>query len=806
MGCVYRAQHEPTERVVALKILNKELALDADKVRRFAVEARLLSKLNHANVVKVFTCGTSDEGVWFIAMEELVGQTLEARLVASGKLAPEFIARMARQLLYGLEHAHAASVIHRDLKPANIMLVEPDDTAKIMDFGIAKLLPAVVPGEAVVGANITRAGITGSGGIIGSPAYMSPEQCRGAAVDERTDLYALGCIMYECLTGAPPFVDESALGVMCKHVNDAVPPFAERGADEKTSILQAVIWRCLAKEPAKRFASAAQMQRALSEQDITRITLVAGAYTRRWPPALVAGVAILTLVCVALVTFQAEYPAPWKGSPEASDYHDEIANSSLKSSAGWFEEADAALGPALGLDVSDPRREQAIRLAESCITNAVTVARQRLNLDVDERRQIDARAAYMVGKIHRARRQEDQAEAALQRAIRLCRSCLPPAMDLDLAAHLELLRLYVNDGEGDRALMLGSALLDRIKKSYPGAPPTVRSDIFLEMVRAAGLAKHYDEGVAYAEEILRIEAETAPPQRRIQTLPHVCRAYMDAGLYDKALPLINDWLDCARFLGLDGAEARLSIASCYASAGQCNKGLAMVEDVVRTARLRADHTLLYASLDSLWLMYRHCQKAEKAEAVLREIIDLARQDNLYVRLAERWNNYCLNLLAQPDYARAEAASRQAIAEIQSAVEANHHWTDKDLTVLYSSLSACRLFLSRALAGQKHYEQAVPEAAAAVGELEKAPKLNQDLYYSCICTLADLHERQEDFAAAQKDYEQLIAKGKGMLDKHPDKRTRIYSACALVARKAGDHETAVKYRRLAADRPEKVAKP
>ena len=245
MGMVYRGLDEALEREVAVKTLTVEGTLDEESRRRFEIEAKAAARLQHPNIVTVFELG-EDRGIPFIAMELLPGVDLEA-LVRSGEpLLLQEKLEVAIQVLRGLGFAHERGIVHRDIKPSNIRLLD-DGTAKIMDFGIAKL-----------GAT----GVTRTGMMVGTVYYMSPEQIRGQRLDGRSDLFSVGVILHELLSGRRPFAGQNSTEVLFKIVNQPHPPLPD--LPEAGPRLGAIVDRALAKDPAARHANASQMADELS--------------------------------------------------------------------------------------------------------------------------------------------------------------------------------------------------------------------------------------------------------------------------------------------------------------------------------------------------------------------------------------------------------------------------------------------------------------------------------------------------------------------------------------------------------------
>ncbi len=247
MGKVYRAEQAPLGREVALKILNPNYHGDQDPEfhKRFFLEASICAKLTHPNTVTIFDYGRTDDDVYYIAMELLEGKTLHRALRENGRLEPDRAMHIARQMCRSLREAHALGVVHRDLKPANIFLVkhgDEQDFVKVLDFGLVKDL-------AEKSEDLTQTGL-----FMGSPKYMSPEQIRGEHVDHRCDIYALGVILYQMLTGKVPFDRPNSVNILMAHVHEQPPTMAETapGAifDPR---LEQVVLKAMAKDPAERF-------------------------------------------------------------------------------------------------------------------------------------------------------------------------------------------------------------------------------------------------------------------------------------------------------------------------------------------------------------------------------------------------------------------------------------------------------------------------------------------------------------------------------------------------------------------------
>ncbi len=246
MGDVYRAVQSGLERVVALKILPSLLARSAEFSERFFTEAYAISRLQHQNIVTIYDYG-DENGQKFIAMQYIQGTTLSKLIRDEKKLDYDRIIAITKQICRGLKYAHQNEIVHRDIKSGNIM-VEPGDKVFISDFGIAKVIDAP--------------SITTTGMAMGTPEYMAPEQCEGGLVDGQSDIYGLGIIIYEMVTGRPPFLADTPLAVAYKQVHETPPLLGKKAADVPPR-LELIVAKCLKKSKADRYQNADELLRDL---------------------------------------------------------------------------------------------------------------------------------------------------------------------------------------------------------------------------------------------------------------------------------------------------------------------------------------------------------------------------------------------------------------------------------------------------------------------------------------------------------------------------------------------------------------
>jgi eukaryotic-like serine/threonine-protein kinase len=257
MGKVYKAEQSPLGRLCALKVLSPKYEGDRDPEfhKRFFLEASTAARLTHANTVTIFDYGQDGDDLYYIAMEFIEGRTLHRTIREEGPFDEARVALIASQICRSLREAHGLGVVHRDLKPGNILLTDradERDVVKVLDFGLVK----DVTGEA---EDLTQAGL-----FMGSPKYMAPEQILGGEITQRTDIYSLGVMMFEMLTGKVPFDRGASVGTLMAHVNDPVPPMRSVNPKLQASpTAENIVARCLEKDPNKRFASMKDLLNAL---------------------------------------------------------------------------------------------------------------------------------------------------------------------------------------------------------------------------------------------------------------------------------------------------------------------------------------------------------------------------------------------------------------------------------------------------------------------------------------------------------------------------------------------------------------
>ncbi len=256
MGEVWVAFHEQLERDVALKILRPDYGTDPIAIARFEREVMTTAALMHPNTVRIYEHGTTDDGLWYYAMELLVGEDISAIVRREGPMPPARAIYLVQQAARALAEAHARGIVHRDIKPENLFVATlggERDVVKVLDFGIAR------------SAELRDSRLTTTGWVAGTPAYVSPEAAKGEPAGEPADVYGLGMVLYWAVTGTVPFGGDSPMEVLARHVNDPVPSPSRRRGEPLPEGLEALILRCLAKDPKARYRDAAHLAVALEE-------------------------------------------------------------------------------------------------------------------------------------------------------------------------------------------------------------------------------------------------------------------------------------------------------------------------------------------------------------------------------------------------------------------------------------------------------------------------------------------------------------------------------------------------------------
>jgi eukaryotic-like serine/threonine-protein kinase len=355
MSTVYLARDNTLDRPVAVKVMHREMSEQADQLQRFRQEARAVAKLSHPNVVAVIDAG-EDGGHPYIVFEYVEGETLKQRINRVGALDTQEALAYAIEIARGLTVAHARRMVHRDIKPQNV-LIDSEGRAKLTDFGISRQLE--------------QDGMTATGRVLGTTDYVSPEQAMGHPVDQRSDVYSLGVVLYEMLVGQVPYHADSQVGVAMKHVNEEMPDVQQR-RPELSAAAAMVVERATAKDPNERYQSVGEMIDDLStalEVEAARAGSTTGEATsileavppaerklpggQRWSRLAIAALLLVAAAVIAVVIIISGGHGPGGGGGALNDKGSTIA---ISSATDYDPEGDGEEDPAeIGLAVDgDP--------------------------------------------------------------------------------------------------------------------------------------------------------------------------------------------------------------------------------------------------------------------------------------------------------------------------------------------------------------------------------------------------------------------------------------------------------------------
>ena len=410
MGAVYLAVHARLERKVALKVISPELADDPDFRARFLRESQLAASLDHPNVIPIYDADEVD-GVLFLAMRYVAGPSLKGLIRQRGRLAPAETLRIAQQIGGALDAAHGAGLVHRDVKPANILVAEPGGHAYLCDFGLAK--------------HASSQGVTRTGFFLGTLDYCAPEQIQGLPLDGRADIYSLGAVLFNCLSGQPPYVRETELAVLNAHLNDS-PPALSSTRPELPRALDGVIATAMAKHPEVRYSTAGELAEAFDAAlsgagtDATRVAPPAPTVRLAEPqrprllvPALVLVVALAVAVAVAIVVTRDS-----GGSTQLRSFAAGIEDVLKQSAAGRRTIGDAL---AAGFDCRIKPGVAGARM-QKVVENRRTVLTRISRLSAPTRE-----AERTVKLLQRAMNESIEADIHYRDGFRSAATCPPPA-------------------------------------------------------------------------------------------------------------------------------------------------------------------------------------------------------------------------------------------------------------------------------------------------------------------------------------------------------------------------------------------
>jgi tetratricopeptide (TPR) repeat protein/predicted Ser/Thr protein kinase len=495
MGEVYAAEDEHLHRRVAIKFPNPQDDT-GEFSGRFQHEARIASKLTHANIARIYDYGNSPDGRPFLVMELVKGTSLR-EILREGRLTRANPAVVVGGVLRALAEAHQNGLVHRDIKPANVMLVESGEV-KVLDFGLAKEVAELTdaapgPGDETVTASFTRTGM-----VPGTPAYMSPEQARGDTVDTRSDLFSAGLLLYQCLTGIAPFSGSSSQEVLNQVLtSNPIPPSAR--VPELTKVWDPIIARALQKDPAQRYQSAQEMLAAVEAVDSSKTRSLtrsaAAALVGSKPRAVTTGLTLAALILIAILVVRGA--RPHEPSAEAAEWY---RRGAMALRDGTYYAATRMLQKAVDLD-----RDFALahaRLAEAAteIDDSARASSEMLAaLPQGSASMPGGTAGMYIDGIHRTLIRDFAGAAKVYRQL------ADKTPDPEKTAVLvDLGRVYESSGQGAKAL---EAFREALAHDAQNAAAHLRAGVNLGRQRKPESAEHLDRAFALYQALSNTEGQ-----------------------------------------------------------------------------------------------------------------------------------------------------------------------------------------------------------------------------------------------------------------------------------------------------------
>jgi serine/threonine protein kinase len=490
MGTVYKVKDKKINVTLAIKILHEELARDQANVQRFEQEIKASINMTHPNLLAVYEQGVTPSGAPYLVMDYVDGQSLDHLIHSELFLHPQRVLDIFIQIAEALEHAHNKGVIHRDIKPSNIIISktpESHDQVKLVDFGIAKILPV---------AGIDVQNLTQTGDIFGSPLYMSPEQCRGERLDPRSDLYSLGCVMYETLTGLTPFESENAVKTIVGHLNKQPDPIGKELCVSKD--LEDVMLMCLEKDPANRFQSAHQLIKDLELISAGKSPKARAEFNRKvrrqkmQKSAIKFSAFVASLVLLVVIIFYSLPDQPWR------DMADQATQLSTVGSS-HFGEAEQLYKKAM----------------DSAVKHNAPSA------DIE-------RISYELARLYYAWPRKEQAAKYFEKAITASETHRP---DLMTATYYDYLCMLNNEWNKPQAAVEQGEKALAIRNVYIKQYPILVANTQLHLSNSYRLLKEYEKSEAAAREVISILSKVHPDNND----PELAQAYiaLDSAIFNE---------------------------------------------------------------------------------------------------------------------------------------------------------------------------------------------------------------------------------------------------------------------------------
>lgn len=766
MSAVYKAKHELLDKIVAIKLLHQHLVTQVGSLKRFQQEAKAVSHLSHPNIVGVHEFGILNEGQPYLIMDYLQGESLADRLRSQGPIPADKAVEIFVQICDALAHAHHKGIIHRDMKPSNVMLVkhgESNDFVKLVDFGIAKLMPH---------AELEGQRLTATGEVFGSPVYMSPEQCMGQPLDVRSDIYSMGCVMYETLCGQPPYIGQNIMETMYMRLSERPAAFvAELRVPPQ---LEEIIFMTLAQDPVDRHQNMKELLDALHES-------VSSPSKATWPlltgirrtlrtknllkrkrtfrdEMMWAAVAATLSLGGLMVWGETTHMWPWQSSE-------------LRPETMWRKH-----------DIAGQKAFDSGKLPEAEHAYQLAVAEAEKFGETDRRL---ANTLIKLAQVYEAEHKTEELQKVFNRIETWKEASGEPIEAEDEDARLDTM--------ADLTLNLAPKVVQ--KDRWPEYQNLV--DKLTNLAESCRKADNYKKAEQLMEKALEIETAALGPDssNTVKTVIALGDLYMELGKYQDAQDQFKKAL-AVQFKTLgenaaDNASLYNRIAFAYEQQGKYEKSEEFFKKAVALyeSQYGTDDPQLASGLDGLAGLYRLEGKFKEAEALFARALKIYEKANgsKSESVAIACNNLAGLYFERAEYDRALAEYRRSLA----IYERLNGPDDLTVATILNNIAAVEF-------KQNKLDEAEPTLRRALRIRERNLQLSHPAIAQSQNALAEIYRKQHRYMDAAPLYEEALTITEANYgSRHPEVAT-ILSSLGELAYDQGKYREAEDFYKLALD--------
>jgi len=780
MSAVYKARDRFLGRDVAVKILHPHLASHPASLKRFEQEAKAISHLAHPNIVNVFEYGISPKGQPYLIMDYLAGVSLAGLLKEEQRLSVPRALDLFIAICDALAHAHKKGILHRDIKPSNVMLIKTeqhDEFVKLVDFGLAKLMP---------GADMEVRQLTQTGEVFGSPLYMSPEQVMGQTLDARSDIFSMGCVMYEVLSGVPPFVGENIMETMYKRVADDVEPLDPALKIPKE--LETVVMLCLSRQPEGRYQTMLELMQDLelvkqgagcSSKRIrgfkqARLTKIGSTYLKAALAAAAITLPVLVFAAVTSMSQQSRGQSAWARYDREGQKHLD---------SGAYKEAESELTAAVAEAEKFGEHDRRLTLSLEKLAHLL-----RSEKKTGEAEKVEARLSML-----KEENQFGDQESNLYELAEMTLALVPGAIDrkkspefqrlAEKLNHLSL--LFIGQQDYEKAIELLQKALS-IEQQLKITDEATAARTLTNLAVAAGKLGNYEQAQSLFQKAMQINAKALGPTHPAvaSSLYNLAIVSEERGKYADAEQQYRQALNLYQnAYGKDAPEVAMTITAfggLYRKQNRYAEAEPLFKEAIRIYQSGEgaqglDRTALAHSLNNLAdLLYSQGKYAEAAPLYERalNILELAVGSDS-PSLATILNNLAVVRMQQHQFQQAEPFIKRALAIRQRTLPAEHPEIGQSL----NSLAELKRAEHKYAEAEALYKQSLEIAAHAfgLGHPDVAVVLNG---------MGELYEDQGRLAEAEQSYKQALATKEKLYGADQPQAARTMAQLARVYLKEG----------------------